>query len=211
MVYLCAAEALEHNQLDRSRHVSGGIESWNWPTNSMMNVFCYANCPEVTLTLNVQVISTKHASQAINGVLTWQIPYAPGVLRAVGRTNGQEVCAYVLRTAGAPARLKLLPETIQLHADGKDVCQIEFQIVDEQGVRVPEATNEVSFTLTGPGRILGIGNGDLDNSESCQALKHQAYQGRGLAILQAGNRAGGITFQAIAPGLEPAGVYVQSR
>jgi hypothetical protein len=58
--------------------------------------------------------------------------------------------------------------------------------------------------------VLGIGNGDLDNSET-STTRHQAYQGRGLAILQAGNQPGGVTFQAIAPGLEPASVYIQSQ
>ncbi len=51
------------------------------------------------------------------------------------------------------------------------------------GVRVPDAAQTVSFELTGPARILGIGNGDLNNSEIPQNPVHQAYQGRGLAIL----------------------------
>lgn len=214
MVYLCAAPAedagMEGEAEGGHRHFDG-VESWNWPSNATVNVFCCANCPEVTLTLNGQAISTKSVSQAINGVLTWQIPYAPGVLRAVGRTNGQDACEFVLRTAGPPARLELLPDTAHLQADDKDVCQVEFRIVDEHGVRVPDATNEVTFTLTGPARLLGIGNGDLANREKCSAPVHQAYQGRGLAILQSGDQPGGITFQAIAPGLEPASVFVQSQ
>ena len=209
MVYLCAAPG-NNDAEDGERRRWDREESWNWPSNTTVNVSCFANCPEVTLTLNGQVISTQRASQAINGVLTWQIPYAPGTLRAVGLTNGQPACEYMLRTAGAPARLELLPDTTQWHVLSKDICHVEFRIVDDQGVRVPDATNEVSFTLTGPARVLGIGNGDLDNSET-STTRHQAYQGRGLAILQAGNQPGGVTFQAIAPGLEPASVYIQSQ
>jgi hypothetical protein len=79
-----------------------GVESWNWPSNSTVTVRCFANCPEVTLTLNDKIIGTKKRSEAVNGVLNWQVPFEPGTLKAVGRANGQDVCDYVLKTAGAP-------------------------------------------------------------------------------------------------------------
>ena len=56
-----------------------------------------------------------------------------------------DVCHYTLQTAGAPARIELLPDTTQLRADGKDVCHVEFRIVDENGVRVPDAEPEVDL------------------------------------------------------------------
>jgi beta-galactosidase len=98
-----------------------------------------------------------------------------------------------------------------LRADGKDVSQIEFRIVDENGVRVPNADAAVKFDLTGPAKIIGIGNGDLSNSENCQGDTHRAFQGRGLAILQTIGTSGSITLQASAPGLEPASVTLQSQ
>ena len=45
MVYLCIPQA------PGDRRSTAG-EHWNMPTNAMVNVACYANCPEVTLTLN---------------------------------------------------------------------------------------------------------------------------------------------------------------
>ena len=161
--------------------------------------------------MNDKIIGTKKSSEAVNGVLNWQVPFEPGTLKAVGRANGREVCDYVLQTAGAPRRIELLPDTTQLRADGKDVCQIEFRIVDENGVRVPNAEAEVKFEMTGPAKIIGIGNGDLSNSENCQGDTHHAFQGRGLAILQTLGTSGSITLQASAPGLEPASVTLQSQ
>ena len=67
----------------------GGVESWNWPANSTVTVQCFANCPEVELTLNGKVIGTKKLSEAVNGVLRWEIPFEPGTLKAVGRADGQ--------------------------------------------------------------------------------------------------------------------------
>jgi beta-galactosidase len=204
MVYLCVAT-------NGDRRGFAGVETWNLPADSTVKVLCFANCPEVTLTLNGRVIGTQKRSAAVNGILSWRIPFAPGTLKAVGRAQGRDVCEYVLKTAGSPARLELSPDVPQLRADGKSVCHVEFKIVDENGTRVPEADAEVKFELTGPAQIIGLGNGDVSNGENCQGDTHRAFQGRGLAILETTGTSGRITLQASAPGLEPASVTLQSR
>ena len=205
MVYLCAAAGFG------GRRGFGGVESWNWPTNSTVTVQCYANCPEVTLTLNGKAVGAKKISEAVNGVLRWQIPFEPGTLKAVGSADGRELCSYALQTAGAASRVELLPDTTQLRTDGKSVCQVEFRIVDANGVRVTDARPEVTFEMTGPARILGIGNGDLNSVEDCKTNTHRAFQGRGLAILQTTAASGDITLKATAPGLASASVTLQSQ
>ena len=208
MVYLCASGNGYGNGVRRG---FGGAETWNWPSNSTVRVLCFANCPEVTLTLNDRVIGTKHAADAFNGVLSWQVPFAPGTLRAVGHVNGRDACSFVLKTAGPAARIELAPDTTNWPADGRSVCQVEFQIVDAQGVRVPNADAEVTFAVTSPAQIIGLGNGDVTNSENCQGDTHRAFQGRGLAILQSGTTPGLITLRTSAPGLEPATLNLPSR
>lgn len=204
MVYICVATGL------------GGYgrfaaeESWNWPSNSFVTVLGFANCPKVTLSLNGKIFGTRRIADE-RGTLYWDLPYKPGVLQAVGLDRGHEVCRYTLRTSGAPTRVELLPDTMQLHADGKDICHLEFQIVDAQGLRVPDAAPEVTFSMTGPGKILGIGNGDVNSVEDCETNTHAAYQGRGLAILQSTEIPGDITVKASGPGLEAASVTIRSR
>ena len=205
MVYLCASDS------GGGRRGFPGVEKWNWPSNSAVTVSCFANCPEVTLTLNGKSVGTQKLSGAVNGVLHWQVPFEPGTLKAVGRADGREVCDFVLKTAGAAKRIELLPDTTQLRADGKDVCHVEFRIVDENGVRVPDAEPEAAFEMTGPASIIGIGSGDLDSVEDCKTDQHRAFQGRGLAILQAATVPGVITLKATAPGLDPASLTLQSR
>jgi len=213
MVYLCASGGggFGGGFGGGGRRGFGGMETWNWPSNTTVSVQCYANCPEVELSLNGKVIGMKKLSEAVNGVLRWQVPFEPGTLKAVGRTKGQDVCDYALKTAGSPGRIELLPDTAELHADGKDVCHVEFRIVDESGVRVPNATPEVTFEMTGPVRLLGIGNGDVNSVENCRTNTHHAFQGRGLAILQTATTPGSVTLKATAPGLESASVTLQSR
>ena len=206
MVYLCVAGGHRGS----GRRGFGGVEHWNWPSNTTVAVFCYANCPEVTLTLNDQIIGTKRLSEATNGVLHWTVPYEPGVLKAVGRANGAEVCTYTLKTAGPASRVELMPDTTRLHADGKDICHLEFQVVDAQGVRVPDAAPEVTFEISGPATLLGIENGDLNSPEPYQGPTRKAFHGRGLAIVESTTAPGKIRITATAPDLEPSTVELEA-
>jgi beta-galactosidase len=211
MVYLCAAKSGTPASADGDTNGPTGVESWNWPDQTPLTVSCYTNCPEVTLTLNDQALGTKRLDEAVDGVLTWPVPYAPGVLKAVGRKDGQTVCEFALKTAGVANRIELHPDVTQLRADGKDVCQVEFDVVDAQGVRVPDAAQELTFALSGPAQILGLGNSDVTNSEPVKGPAHQVYQGRGLAIVQSTADAGPVTLNVSAPGLEPAALTLDSR
>jgi beta-galactosidase len=199
MVYICASAA--GNRRFRWRRP---LESWNWRENQTVNVLCYTNCPEVSLSLNDTLIGLKSSSQAEQGVLTWQVPFQAGTLKVVGLKDGQEVCEYVLRTAGPGRRIVVSQDVAEIRADGRDICFLSFEIQDENGVRVPDAENELTFELSGPARIIGIGNGDLNSFEPVQDLKHKAYRGRGLAILQSTRSPGEVTVKVTADGLEPA-------
>jgi len=72
--------------------------------------------------------------------------------------------------------------------------------VDEEGRVVPVAENEVVFHVDGPGRIVGVGNGDPSSHESDQASHRRAFHGWCQAILQAGDT-GEIMLTASAAGL----------
>jgi beta-galactosidase len=210
MVYLCVENGMTNGNEDGGRRSFEGVESWNWPANSTEKVLCFTNCPAVTLTLNGKTIGTKNSSEAVNGILSWQVPFQSGTLSATGTVDGNDAPSYTLQTAGAPSRIELLPDTNQLRADGKDVSQIEYRIVDTNGILVPDAGAEVRFDLSGPAKILGIGNGDVNNSENNQADTHRAFQGRGLAIIQTTTNPGPITLQASAPGLRSASLALHS-
>ncbi len=188
-----------------------GSESWNWPEDASVNVLCYTNCSEVSLTLNDKQIGTIPYSEARNGVLSWRVPYESGVLKAVGLNNGQNVCEYVLQTAGPAARIELLPDVKNIRADGKDISHIEFRIVDDKGVIVPDAEHEVTFEVDGPGNIIGIGNSNISNIEDYKDNKHKAYNGRGLAILQSGQNPGKIKLTANSEGLKQASIEIEAE
>lgn len=212
MVYLCASA-----RGDRAQGRFGGFrsrfgqESWNWPSNALVTVHCFTTCPEISLLLNDRPLETRRLSEAVQGVLTWRVPFEPGVLRAVGLRDGKSECEFALRTAGPAQRIKLLPDTRQLRADGQDICHVEFRITDAQGVRVPDAGPDVKFAVEGPAKLIGIENGDLNSSVTGKDGVRSAYQGRGLGILQATREPGEVRLTAMADGLESASVRIVVR
>jgi len=212
MVYICAAPRFGNGNFGgNARRRNFGEESWNWQSNSTVTVRCFTTCPEVELMLNGHSLGTKQLADAVGGTLSWEVPFESGTLTAIGRDGSKTLCEFSLKTAGPAQRIELLPDTTTLATDGKDVSHVEFRVVDAAGVLVPNAGNEINFSLDGPGRILCIENGDLNSTESYQGNTHRVFHGRGLLILQSGLSGGPMTLKAEADGLESASVSIQSH
>src|SRR5262249_9774446 len=140
----------------------------------------------------------------------WKVKYAPGKLLAKGTRNGRTLQTTV-ETTGAPAAIALEPDRTATTADGADVSLVTVKIVDAQGRTVPVATNAVTFTLTGPARLLGAANGAPASHEPDKAKQRSAFNGLCLAIVQSSRDSGPIRIQADSPGLKSAATKVQVR
>jgi beta-galactosidase len=138
---------------------------WNWPgkEGQELDVWCYSNAEEVELLLNGQSLGRKTMEK--NGHLEWKVAYTPGTLLARGYRNGKEIATHRLETTGAPAAIQLAPDRAQIKADTEDLSVITVQVNDAQGHLVPTAGQEITFALQGPGRIIGVGNGDPSSHE----------------------------------------------
>ena len=87
--------------------------------------------------------------------------YEPGALSAQGYDDdGKLIATTKVETTGAPAAVQLEPDRATINADGEDASVITVSVRDGQNRIVPVATNLVDFDLEGPGKILGVGNGD---------------------------------------------------
>jgi beta-galactosidase len=133
---------------------------WNWAgkEGQSMDVRCFSNCEEVELFLNGQSLGKK--TMLKNSHLQWNVNYVPGTLSAKGYKANQVIAEEKVETTGAPAAVHLSPDRAAIHADGQDLSIITVAIVDAAGRTVPTANSLVSFELTGPGKIIGVGNGD---------------------------------------------------
>jgi len=207
MVYIACQEMPEPGQPRFGRPVQ---PHWNWPGKTV-RVICYTNCDEVELFLNDVSLGTKPYSEARQRALSWQVPFQPGTLKAVGRKNGSPVSEYSLQTPGKPAAVELVCDADTLAADGKDICHVEFRIVDAAGIRIPDAENLVTFTLSGPAAIIGLDNANPASHEPHQGTMRKAFNGRGLAVIQSLPKKGTATLRAEAEGLAPCTITIKIK
>jgi beta-galactosidase len=187
------------------------LPHWNWAgkTGQEISVWCYGNTQRVELLLNGVSVGIKDMPRY--GHVEWRVKYAPGVLEARGLTDGKVVATDKRETTRDPVRIQLQPVNTQIAADNEDVAIIPVAILDARGRVVPTADNEVSFRITGPGRIAGVGNGDSSSHEPDKARSRRAFNGYCMVIVQATQKAGEIKLTATSPGLKEASVVVTAR
>jgi beta-galactosidase len=110
--------------------------------------------------------------------LQWNVKYAPGVLSAKGFNGGKLVAETKVETTGEPSAVQLAPDRATIHADSEDVSVIAVSVTDAQGRMVPVASNLIHFELSGPGKIIGVGNGDPSCHEPDQFIPQQPFQSK---------------------------------
>jgi beta-galactosidase len=211
-------------------HLSG---HWNWASKEgeIISVLCYTNCDTVELFLNGKSLGVQGYVFPETGMqghygnmplrdrgvqttgdlhLAWYVPYQPGTLKAVGTKNGETVMTVEQTTTGAPAAIRLSADRTQIGTDWDDLSHVKVEIVDAKGCVVPTADCEVVFALNGPGRILGLDNGDSESHESYQGDRRHAYGGRALALVQSSGRPGTMRLSATSPSLTGAEIVITS-
>lgn len=141
---------------------------WNWIGSEGKNikVKVYSNCDEVELSLNNKSLGRKKL--LINEHLEWEVPYQPGFLLAQGYKSGKKIITEKVETTDTPAKIELRTNKKILKADGEDIAIISVHVNDNKGRLVPDLFNEIRFTLEGPGKIIGVGNGDPGSHEPDQ-------------------------------------------
>jgi len=194
---------------------------WNWPgkEGQEISVWAHSNCEEVELFLNGQSLGRKTMTK--NSHLEWPVKYTPGTLLARGYKDGKEILVTKVETTGAPAMVQLTPHRATIKADGEDVSVITVQIADAQGRMVPTANDMITFELSGPGKIIGVGNGDPSSHEPDQFLattsapapvwQRSLFNGLAQIIVQSTKAAGKIKLSANAAGLPPVTTTVNTQ
>jgi beta-galactosidase len=206
---------------------------WNWEEKKgqIIPVTCYTNCDTVELFLNGRSFGLKGYEFPRLGMegtygnypararalrttadlhLTWDVPFEPGLLKAVGMKNGEVATTVEVATTGAPSAISLTADRSSISADRRDVTHVTVEIQDEQGRMVPVAMNEVVFMVEGEGKLIGVDNGDPMSHEDFKANRRRAFNGLCLAIVQSTASAGPIRIGATSPGLAPANITVRS-
>jgi len=208
---------------------------WNWKGHEgvFLPVTCYTNCDSVELFLNGKSIGAKGyafprygmqgrygqyapapagAIRTTNDLhLTWDVPYEPGTLKAIGMKGGKVAIEAEVSTTGDPAAISLSVDRDTIRADRRDVAHVTVKVVDAQGRVHPDADNEIAFAVAGEGRLIGVDNGNMADFADFKGNRRKAFHGLCLAMVQSTARAGQIRIDASSPGLQPASVTVATR
>lgn len=172
------------------------LPHWNWAVRDKepIPVRAYTNAEEVELFLNDVSLGRKAVPRF--GYAEWPVVYQAGVLRAVGFQSGKQVSEARVETAGMEAALTLTPDRRTLRGDGEDCAVVTVSVIDDAGRRVPTSHDLVEFELSGPGRIIGVGNGDPSCHESDKGQRRSLFNGYAQVIVQTTKSGGQMTLTA---------------
>ena len=179
----------------------------NWTAGQSVKVMVYSNADSVELFLNNKSQGSKTMT-ATTGHLQWSVPFATGTLEARATKGGAVVVTDKVQTAAAAAGLALTVDRASIAADGRDLAFVEVDVVDALGVIVPQASNSISFAVSGPGTLVGVDNGDSTSHESYKGTSRSAFSGKALAIIQSTTTAGTVTLKATSGTLTSGSVVV---
>lgn len=208
---------------NKHSHTLHILPHWTWPgrEGEVTPVFVYTDYPEAELFVNGKSMGrqrkpTRQESEALRGKdslwlqrryrLIWdQVKYQPGELRVVAYDqNGNKAEEQVTRTAGKPHHLEIMADRTLLSADGKDLAYLTIKVVDKNGNLCPADNRSVRFSVKGAGKYRAAANGDPTCLELFHQPKMSAFHGQLTAIVQTGEKAGEIIFEARAKGVKPA-------
>ena len=207
---------------------------WTWPgrEGQVIPVVCYTSCDTVELFLNGKSFGVKslefprqgtaggwntyaHPEQPTGSTadlhLSWDVPYEPGTLKAVGYKYGRQVCEEEIHTTGAPAAVVVSSDRTSLNADARDVAHLAVSIMDGRGNLVPGATNQVHFDIQGAALLIGVDNGNPTSHESYKSTERLCYHGLCLGIIQSTRATGPIQITVSADGLTPGSVRLDAQ
>ncbi len=191
------------------------ISKWGWPQVSAdwnwkgqegrpVRVLAYSAADEVELFLDGKSLGKQAAGKANRYTAAFDVIYAPGTLEAVSITDGAEVSRAILKTAGEPAAIRLTVENTSASAagshapaiasDGHSLACVLVEIVDAQGMRVPDASVFLTAGVTGAGSLAGFGSANPITQENYTAGHFTTWQGRALAIVRSGYECGEIAL-----------------
>ena len=189
------------------------LPHWNLPESHVgdsIDIYVYSNCDEVELTVNGKRLGRK--SMPKNGHLSWRAVYRPGKVKAIGYKSGKRILTEQVETADEASRIVLSADYLAPQADGRDLSVVKVELQDKKKRFVPDACPMLTFTVSGPVRILGVGNGDpawhdaeRPADPDARTFQVRAFNGLAQILLQSvSGEAGEAVLTVEGEGLQPA-------
>jgi beta-galactosidase len=183
---------------------------WNWQDGQTIDLWAYYNnADEVELFVNgISQGAKSKTEDALH--IWWRVTYHPGEIKAVSRKDGKVVAEQTIKTAGAPAAIRLTADRNEIKADGYDLSYITVEVVDNEGNLCPWADNNIKFEVTGAGSNVGVDNGSQTSMERFKADNRNAFYGKALLIVQSDGNVGDINVKATSDGLNADAISIKT-
>nr|WP_297168428.1 glycoside hydrolase family 2 TIM barrel-domain containing protein [uncultured Dysgonomonas sp.] len=201
------------NKNDNTLHI---LPHWNWEGREGQKtpVFVYTNYPSAELFINGKSYGkqTKNDSsvQSRYRLMWMDAVYEPGEVKVVAYDALEKaVEEKTIHTAGKPHHIELIPDRTQLSADGKDLAYINVRVVDKDGNLCPNDQRLIKFSVTGDGKYRASANGDPTSLDLFHLPQMPLFNGQLTSIVQAGEEAGELVFEAQAKGLKSAKITIK--
>lgn len=167
---------------------------WNWTEGQTVDLWCYYNdADEVELFVNGKSRGVRSKKDSHQYHVAWRVAYEPGEVKVVARKDGQEVRSSSIRTAGAPARIRL-----EVDYEGETTVFVNAYVTDEAGNLCPWAEDDLRFSVSG-GTVIGVDNGSPTSMERFKADHRKAFFGKALVVIRKDKDAGPIRLEAVSP------------
>jgi hypothetical protein len=128
-----------------------------------------------------------------------------GRFEVTGLKDGKELTRYSIQTSGRSFAIVATTDKTTLTGN-KDMAHIIISIVDEKGVPVLLADDEVTCTVTGPARLLGLESANNSDMTNLHDNMQRVYNGKMLCYLQTTGAKGKVDVIFSAPWLKPAAI-----
>jgi len=169
---------------------------WNWLPGQTIDLWCYYNnADEVELFINGKSqgvrrktgenpegrYNMRNLTTSLNTEyhVGWRVTYEPGEVSVVSRKDGHIVCEQTIRTAGAPAAIRLTKDYV-----GKETTFINVEVVDKDGNLCPLAEDQMYFSVSGDAEIIGTDNGCQTSMENFKAPQRKAFFGKCMVAVK---------------------------
>lgn len=167
---------------------------------------------------------TKNPAERLDRYrLRWNnVKYEPGEVKVIvydadGRPAGEQT----MKTPGQPAALKLdvwtqhsaasplnaqssmlqaqcstlKAQTSKLSPSGDDLAFITVSLTDAEGILIPDASDQLSFEVSGAGSFEAVCNGDATSLESFKQPTMKLFNGQLVVIVRGARQPGTLTLK----------------
>ena len=178
---------------------------WNWAGKEGQESRCGASRTAIASSCSSTARAPASRQVKKNSHVAWKVPYAPGAIEARGVKAGQPDARRSARDDRRAGEDRARARSRAASPPTARICRSSSRRSStRRAASCRRRPMTVTFTVSGPGRVIGVGNGDPSSHEPDRASKRNAFNGLCMALVQSQKTPGEIRVEASAPGLASA-------